>query len=71
MKNNRSAVDTWTAGHLAVGMALGKMRVTKLFALGFAVLWEVAEQPFTNESLPNVVVDAAATYIGYTIGGKL
>ena len=68
---NKSAIDYWTAGHAGIGFVLAAMKIKESQAILFAILWEVVEQPFTNESAVNIAVDAIATYAGYKLGKKI
>lgn len=69
-KTDRAPVDLWTLGHAGVGGLLAKFNMKPAYALGFAILWEIIELPFTRETLPNIVIDAIATYAGYAIVRK-
>ena len=82
-QQNRALVDPWTLVHFSVGLAVGLMGIGMTEALVGAVLYEVAEHPFSRagfgktlfnvskpESFGNAVVDVGVFAVGVRAGHR-
>lgn len=80
-EQNRAAIDPWTVVHLSAGLAAGLVKLPRTWALGAALVYELAEQYLERtrmgqelfetrgpESVPNAVVDTGAFLAGHWLG---
>ena len=79
---NGDPFDRFTLAHLAVGGALGYMRLPFALALAAGVGWELIERPLkeiapelfpnaTQDTLPNATGDTFAVLAGWFVASKL
>jgi hypothetical protein len=81
-ETNYPFVDAFTLAHLGVGALLSILGASQKQALAVAIGWELIERPMkrsmpnlfphsTQDTIPNMVGDAVANYLGYLAMEKL
>lgn len=79
---NYPPFDQFTAAHFVVGMALNALGLSRTQAAVVSVGWELVERPLkrelpsifphsTQDTLPNMIGDAIAMYLGYRTAEEL
>lgn len=71
VKRERSAFDSWTVAHGAVGVAYGAVGLSFAQALALSVAFEVVESRYVLESPANVIVDILANLAGWEAGRRI
>lgn len=83
MTTNVSPLDAWSLAHVGAGLGLGLIGVSRRWAVGAALAYEVIEYAHEYpkgselfgtkrpESIVNAVTDVAVFWLGYVVGARI